>query len=123
MNQIWKDIKGFEGLYQVSNLGRVKSLKYKGRNEEGILRPGREAKGYFKLSLHKKGCKTKTVELHRLVFETFYRRLLPNEHCHHINSIQTDNRAINLVGKDASLHEKEHNKKKDPVTGRFQKKG
>lgn len=35
MMEIWKDIKGYEGLYQVSNLGRVKSLK----NREKILKP------------------------------------------------------------------------------------
>ena len=38
MNEIWKDIKGYEGLYQVSNLGRVKSLNYNRTKKEKILK-------------------------------------------------------------------------------------
>lgn len=47
MQEIWKDIKGYEGLYQVSNLGRVKGLK---RNK--ILKPGKDKDGYLYVTLY-----------------------------------------------------------------------
>lgn len=52
--EIWKDIQGYEGLYQVSNLGRVKSLPRNGtKAEERILKP-RFTKGHWYVSLCKK---------------------------------------------------------------------
>lgn len=106
MNEIWRDIKGFEGLYQVSNLGRVRSVDHytcynKINNtltlaKGTILQPCKNKKsGYFTVVLYKKG-KGKTFLVHRLVAETFK----PNPHNHptvdHINRIRTDNRADNL---------------------------
>ena len=44
--EIWKDIEGYEGLYQISNLGRVKSLKYNKSQKEKILKAGSGAHGY-----------------------------------------------------------------------------
>ena len=51
-----------------------------------------------------------TFYVHRLVFEAFYRRLLPNEDCHHINSIRDCNLSTNLVARIESIHVAEHNK-------------
>lgn len=69
--EIWKDIKGYEGLYQVSNFGRVKSL---GRKKGGGLADrfiGNEDKdGYISVGLSKGG-KVKMYRVHRLVVETF----------------------------------------------------
>lgn len=72
MKEIWKDIKGYEGLYQVSNLGRVKSFPRKGTHtkREHILIVGKNHKGYFQVKLTKK-CKAKTISVHRLVAEAF----------------------------------------------------
>ena len=61
MQEIWKDIKDYEGLYQVSNLGRVKSLKktiirnnnYKQTFKEKILKPGLAKNGYLTVMLFK----------------------------------------------------------------------
>lgn len=39
MKEIWKDIKGYEGLYQISNFGRIKSLNYKRTKKEKIMTP------------------------------------------------------------------------------------
>ena len=58
-NEIWKDIKGYEGLYQVSNFGRVKSLNYNRTQNEKILKPGNDCLGYYRISLSKCG-KAKT---------------------------------------------------------------
>ena len=63
--EIWKDIKGYEGLYQISNLGNVKSLKNK-----IYLKPSIHKKGYLHCGLSKKGEK-KQCFIHRLVAETF----------------------------------------------------
>ena len=99
----WKDIKGFEGLYQVSNLGRVKSLKRfkKGKNDssipvkEKILKPGISHNGYYLVCLHKQSTQ-KNYYIHRLVFEAFNGQIPENMQVNHINEIKTDNRLSNL---------------------------
>ena len=103
MNEIWKDIKGFEGYYQVSNLGRVKSLertvKSKGNGmmviKERILRPSLNGSGYPIVGLSKGSDHTSHI-VHRLVAEAF----IPNpdnlSDVNHINQDKTDNRAENL---------------------------
>ena len=76
MTEIWKDIVGYEGLYQVSNLGNVKRLKgYKGRGkgyivEEHLIQPSINSRGYQNVILCKNG-KTKTFTMHRLVAIAF----------------------------------------------------
>lgn len=67
MEEIFKDIPGYVGKYQVSNLGRVKSLK---RNKETILTPGISTQGYYIVSLYVNKTK-KTRSIHQLVAETF----------------------------------------------------
>lgn len=74
MQEIWKDIKNYEGLYQVSNLGRIKSLDrldIYGRRVHGrILKPGKDHQGYLGIGLCKEGIR-KSKRIHRLVAETF----------------------------------------------------
>lgn len=72
MEEIWKDIVGYEGLYQVSNLGRVKSLGNGNSNasKEKILKPGANGKGYSFINLCKDG-KAKNYHIHRLVLMAF----------------------------------------------------
>jgi hypothetical protein len=76
-NEIWKDVKGYEGLYQVSNLGRVKSLTRVLKNrwgyynsKERILKPWLNGAGYVFVKLTKKQ-EEKTIQLHRLVVKSF----------------------------------------------------
>ena len=80
MEEIWKDIKDYEGYYQVSNLGRVRSLDRVSRNKQGLmnirgrlLQSRMNKYGYItlKLTLHQK---SKNVLVHRLMAEAF----LPN---------------------------------------------
>lgn len=67
MEEIWCPIKGYEGQYEVSDQGRVKSLKY---DKERILKPGRDSGGYLFVSLCKNG-DIKNWLVHRLVAKTF----------------------------------------------------
>ena len=99
MSEIWKDIKGYEGQYQVSNIGRVKSvdrLDASGHHrKEKILRPTLDKDSYYKYGLCKNG-KMKTFHTHTLVAKAF----IPNpdnKPCiDHINTDRTDNRVENL---------------------------
>ena len=70
MKEIWKDIKGYEGLYQVSNKGTVKSLNYHQTGEERIKKPKINRGGYLQVMLHRDGNR-KTLLVHRLVLMTF----------------------------------------------------
>ena len=77
MLEIWRDIKDYEGLYQVSNLGRVKSLEHKVlfKNSEKIikeclLKPYKVRGGYFQVKLQNNTLK-KNIYIHRLVAMTF----------------------------------------------------
>lgn len=67
--EIWKDIKGYEGLYQVSNLGKVKYLPKYHTKKEGIMKYTLRS-GYRNLILRKNGTR-KSKQIHRLVAETF----------------------------------------------------
>ena len=101
----WKDVIGYEGLYQVSNLGNVKSLPKKWEMAYGainqhngkILKPWLVGRGYCVVSLHKnKICKKKYI--HQLVAITFLNHK-PNGYklvVDHINNNRLDNRLENL---------------------------
>lgn len=71
-NEVWKDIKGYEGKYQISNTGRVRSMCNNGkkREEPFILKPIKHYKGYLRVYLWKNS-KQKTFLIHRLVAEAF----------------------------------------------------
>ena len=74
MKEIWRPIKGFEGYYEVSNRGRVKSLKRKYRTKEIILRPGINSRGYPMVMLCKNTYQ-QTIKVHKLVWEAFGEKL------------------------------------------------
>lgn len=104
-NEIWKDIAGYEGWYQVSNMGRVRSLDRtvyfnsksgKGsRFYKGQILKHKYHHGYQMVNL----LKNKHLEvlyIHRLVIETFVPRVEGKTWCNHKNGIKSDNRAENL---------------------------
>lgn len=107
-NEIWKDIPNYEGLYQVSNLGRVKSLartiiKYNAltkRNnemiiEERILIPSKNKYGYYRISLNKNN-KRKTYPVHKLVADAFLENKDNLDTINHIDKNKLNNSLSNL---------------------------
>ena len=101
MTEIFKDVEGYEGLYQVSNFGRVKSLDRKssdGRQlKERMLNPIINGYGYLVLNLHKNG-KRKSLYIHQLVAMAFLEHT-PNGHkivVDHIDNDKSNNRLENL---------------------------
>ena len=96
MQEIWKSIEGYEEKYEVSNLGRVKSLKNnKGIDRELILKPRISKNGYLYLNLWNNSvCKAKKI--HRLVAEAFCFKSDNAQCVNHINGVKTDNKAENL---------------------------
>lgn len=97
-NEVWKPIKGYEGKYEVSNLGRVKSLNYNRTKKEKILKPALSHNGYFIVILSKNG-KTKKFRVNRLVIETFIPdksdfKSTPDEDR---NNIDIDNLEVNHI--------------------------
>ena len=70
MKEEWRDIKGYEGLYQVSNMGRVKSLNYRHTGKEKILEGYDNSHGYLYANLYKDG-KRKQCRINRLVAQAF----------------------------------------------------
>lgn len=96
--EIWKDIPGYEGLYAVSNMGRVRSFADANpvNRRNRILKPAFDGKGnYLFVGLHKDG-KVKHAYIHRLVAIVF----VPNPHnlpqVNHKDECKTNNRADNL---------------------------
>lgn len=89
--EIWKDIEGYEGRYQVSNDGRVKSLGVRGK----ILSPCFDTHGYYIVSLSKNGI-VKKQKIHRIVAKSFIKNPDSKREVDHINTIRTDNRVANL---------------------------
>lgn len=94
-NEIWKDIKGYEGQYQVSNLGNVRSINYKCTGETKLLSLNKINTGYLTCHLRKNG-NQKQLLVHRLVADMFLdnKYLLPE--VNHKNENKNDNRVENL---------------------------
>lgn len=103
MNEIWKDIKGYEGYYQISNLGRVKgllrivdhSLTKKYIVKSIIRKNDLLNSGYVIINLAKNGIVRKFI-IHRLVAQSFIQNPEKKSEINHKNGIKKDNRVENL---------------------------
>lgn len=94
----WKDIPEYEGAYQISNFGRVRSIK--------ILKPFITNDGYLQVILQREGRK-KNVRVHRLVAKSFLSNYSESLQVNHKNEIKDDNRVQNLemlLSKDNNNH-------------------
>ena len=88
----WRDIEGYEGLYQVSNYGRVKSLKHL---DELVLKPSKKRNGYLGVVLCENG-NTHSFGVHRLVAEVFIPNPQNLPQVNHKDEDKTNNRVENL---------------------------
>ena len=90
MEEVWKDIDGFDGIYQVSNLGEVKSLI-----SNKILSPSKKRNGYLQVTLFKEGDR-KYCLIHRLVAIAFIDNPFDLPQVNHIDECKTNNCVWNL---------------------------
>jgi hypothetical protein len=99
MNEIWKEIDGYDGIYEVSNKGRVKSLArfdLQGHKlKERILRPAVNSSGYCTVCLSKGGHR-RLFTVHRLVAQTFISNPENKPSVNHIDGDKTNNATTNL---------------------------
>lgn len=141
--EVWLDIRGYEGRYQVSNLGRIKSVaRFRRTKRNGqtwmperimrvhIKKRVRRTLPYAEIRLRdgsSRDVKGKAFLVHRLVADAFIKQLEPTDQVDHINGMHADNRVENL----RVMHYIEHAKihpvvvnplEHDPATGRFVKR-
>ena len=97
IEEIWKDVPGYETYYQISTFGNVRSLDryYNGRNLKGkLLKLSPNKFGYLRFTAKKDNI-TKTLHVHRIVLLTF-NPINEEKQVNHINGIKSDNRLENL---------------------------
>ena len=103
-NEVWKDVKDYEGLYQVSDRGNVRSVERRdsiGRKVGGrIMKPIPNANGYIKVNLYKNGIR-ETKYIHRLVLEAFVENPSNFPEVNHLDEVKDNNELSNLEWCDA----------------------
>jgi hypothetical protein len=130
--EMWADVRGYEGRYQVSTLGRVKSLARARRGKAGADVPMPErimrltlkkdtgrTKPYAEVRFRNGGLRTersKSFLVHRLVADAFIKRLEPGEQVDHINGVHGDNRAENVRVLKTVEHARLHPTVVNPLT-------
>jgi hypothetical protein len=127
MEEIWKEVIGYEGIYEVSNMGRVRSVdRYVNSGGSGdkdrlslkkgkILNCSPTKRGYTRVNLSRES-KIKQEYIHRLVAVAFLEAIKGKENVNHINGIKEDNRACNLEfvnQRENVLHAKIYNVNKN----------
>ena len=95
MYEEWKDIQGYEGLYQVSNLGNVRSLNWRNTGSIRNLYLKPHVKGYLQVELYNNSTR-RTFTVHRLVALHFVKGYCDGHTVNHINENKLDNKATNL---------------------------
>jgi len=92
--EIWKDVEGYEGLYQISNKGRLKSECRNG-TLGGLVKPEKTNRGYIRYTLSKNNS-SKRFAAHRLMAFAFLSNPENKPHVNHINGVKHDNTVENL---------------------------
>ncbi len=110
MGEVWKDIPGYEGLYQISSMGRLKSFK---QSKSGKVLSCKNSKGdYIRVVLRGKGVKNRSASIHRLVAEAFVPNPNDKPEVNHKDNNKQNNRAENLewvTRKENANHAIRHN--------------
>lgn len=109
MEEIWKPIKGYESFYEVSNLGRVRSLDRIAKTKAGVIKPTKgkllsltlKNNYYISVMLCVKD-QRKRFHVHRLVADAFVKKIPGKNLVNHINGVKDDNRFENLEWVDYS---------------------
>jgi len=101
MAENWRPILGFEGYYEISDQGRVRSLpRPNNRNPDyhraRVLRPGRSRSRYFTVGLKVGGVETRRY-IHRMVLEAFVGPARPDQEARHIDGTRVNNQLANLA--------------------------
>ena len=94
MTELWRDVQGYEGLYEVSNLGDVRSLP-RATTRGKLLSPVNSGKGYLQVTLYRNG-KSKRLLVHRLVAQAFVPNPLNLSSVNHKDEHKNNNRSDNL---------------------------
>ena len=108
MKEIWKDIKGYEGKYQISNLGNVKNLK------TSYILKGVDTRGYLRVGFTKNK-KVKLFRIHRLVAEAFIPNPYNKPEINHIDGNKHNNKITNLewcTSQENTIHSYKNNLQK-----------
>ncbi len=95
MQEIWKGIKDYEGIYEISNTGKIRSLNYGMKGKIVELRPHLTKKGYLRAKLHKNKIR-KQIFVHRLVVEAFIGEIPEGMVVNHKDECKTNNNVDNL---------------------------
>lgn len=99
MDEVWKEIKGYEGIYQASNLGNIRSVDrvdFAGNRVKGkVLKQSNNSKGYLKIGLTKYG-KTKQFLVHRIIYQTFKGEIPKGYEINHKDYNRINNNIVNL---------------------------
>lgn len=123
MFEIWKPVVGYEGFYEVSSRGRIRSLNYQGvPGRVGILKPGKKRNGYLQVTLCDMSGGRKYMNIHRLVATAFLLNNESKETVNHIDENKENNCVENLEWatiKENLMHgtaqERQHKKFRKPV--------
>lgn len=109
MQVLWRPIKGYEGRYEVSNTGLVRSLVSRWGIRDGpkILAQRLDGKGYVQVRLYKNDGGNNYFKVHRLVLEAFTPNVHNKPQVNHIDEVKTNNNLYNLEWCD-SFHNMEH---------------
>lgn len=91
----WLDVPGTDGMYQISSLGRLMTMNYKGTGQQRLMKPAVDGSGYLRTMIRKDG-RVRTVKLHRIVAEAFHPNPEGLAEVNHKNFNKQDNRAENL---------------------------
>jgi hypothetical protein len=94
-NELWKEIPQTNGRYQASSLGRIATMNYKNSHQIRIMKPAKDANGYYRTMIIING-KLSTIKVHRIVAQAFIQNPLNKLEVNHINNNRDDNRISNL---------------------------